>query len=294
MSRGIAAWCGLGFLGLAACQPLPHPFETSHELPEGRLLSLPDVVGIAVDPVRGVAPATSDAVRAALVKALQDGDIPASAAPAGEHAYHLIGEATTAAPLGAVTKVTMAWTVTDAAGAEIGHDSNSFAIDSAGWLAGTADLGAPMRVAAGEVAEILHLPGAAPAPPPKPSPPLRLVLDPVTGAPGDGDTSLPRALAYVLQDAGVDVLDQPDAGAPHVGGTVTLTALPGGQQNVRIVWTVFGADHRAIGTVAQENAVPRGSLDGPWSDAAAAVAAAAADSVRGLVAQAMQQGHIAQ
>jgi hypothetical protein len=257
-------------------------------------MSLPEVVGIAVDPVRGVAPATSESVRTALVKALQDADIPASAAPGGEHAYHLMGEATKLAPLGAVTQVVITWTVTDAAGSEIGTDTDRFTIDSAGWQSGSADLGAPMRVAAGKIAAILHLPGAAPAPPPKPSPPpLRLVLDPVTGAPGDGDTSLPRALAYVLQDAGVDVLDQPEPSAPHVGGKVTRTALPGGQENIRIVWTVSDAAHKSIGTVAQENAVPRGSLDGPWSDAAAAVAAAAADSVRGLVAQAMQQGHSA-
>lgn len=281
--------------GLAACQPLPHPFATEHDLPEGRLMTLPDVVGIAVDPVQGTAPANAAALRVALVKALQDDDIPATAAEAGEHAYHVTGMVTAAAAEAGVTRVAMTWTVADAAGTVIGRDDGGFVTDTPGWRAGTPDLAAAMRVAAGEIADTLHLPGAAPPPPPKPvPPPLRLAFDPVTGAPGDGDTSLPRALAYVLQDSGVQILDAPAPGVARVGARITVTPAAGGQQKIRIVWTVRGADGASIGTVAQENDIPKGSLDGAWSDAAGAVAAAAGDAVRGLVVQAMQPGHIGQ
>ena len=294
MKRRAALLVGLAVLCLTACQPLPHPFETDHDLPEGRLMALPDVVGIAVDPVSGVPAQTSDRIRAALVKALQDDDIPASAAPAGEHAYHVGGEASGLASQGTTTRLSLTWIVTNAAGEEIGRKTDNIVVDAAAWQAGDPDMIAPMQIAANDIAEILHLPSAAPAPPPQPiPPPLRLVIDPVTGAPGDGDNSLPRALAFALQDAGVQVLDQPGPDVPHIAGKVTVAALPGNQQNVRIVWTVFTAANKTIGTVAQDNAVPRGSLDGPWSDAAAAVAGAAADPVRGLVAQAMQQGHSA-
>ena len=136
MSRRITAWCGLCLLGLAACQPLPHPFETAHDLPEGRFMALPDVVGIAVDPVRGLPAATSDTVRAALAKALQDADIPASAAPAGEHAYHVIGTATGIATVAGVTRVSLTWTVTNARGDELGRNIDSFVVDSASWISG--------------------------------------------------------------------------------------------------------------------------------------------------------------
>ncbi len=282
-------------LCLSACQPLPHPFETSHDLPENRLMALPDVVGIAIDPVNGVPARTSDTIRATLAKALQDVDVPASAAPAGEHAYHVGGKAAGLGVRGTTSRISLTWIVTNAAGEEIGRKIDTIVVDSASWQVGNPDVTGQMQIAAREIAEILHLPGAPPPPPPKsPPPPLRLVLEPVVGAPGDGDTSLPRALTFALRDTGVEVLDQPDRDVPRVAGTVTLSPLAGGQQNVRILWTVFAADNRQIGTVAQENAVPRGSLDGPWSDAAAAVAEAAADSVRGLVAQAMQQGHSTQ
>jgi hypothetical protein len=280
-------------LWLVACQPLPHPFETDHDMPAGRLMALPDVVGVAIEPVRGVPTRDADAIQSGLVKALQDADIPASPAPGGEHAFHVTGEASGLTSLGATTRLSLSWIVTSASGDEIGRAVDTITMDSASWQSGDPDLGAPMRTAASEIAGILHLPDAAPPPPPapEPPPPLRLVIGTVTGAPGDGDTSLPRALAFALGDSGVQVIDQDEPGAPRVAGKVSLSPMPGGQQHVRIVWTVSTATGGQIGTIAQENVVPKGSLDGPWSDAAAAVAGAAADAVRGLAAQAMQQGN---
>jgi hypothetical protein len=284
--------CGtvVGLLALTACQPLPHPFETNHDAPTALLLASPEVVGIVVDPVRGLDTAPAAALQEGLAKALRDADIPASASAGGGHSYHVAGKLDGPVGGGDPVAVTIDWSVLSAAGDELGRDAQKLVLAQADWASGGSGIAAAMPAEAAQIAEILHLPAAAPPapPPPPPSPPLRAAILPAIGAPGDGDRSLPRALAYILQDGGVAVLDQPDTGAALVSARVSIKPAPAGRQDIRIVWTVTTAAHRQIGTVSQENIVPGGSLDGPWGDTAAMVAAAAGDAIHGLIDQAMQ------
>ena len=282
----------LGALVPGACQPLPHPFETAHFAPTSELLDLPEVVGITVDPVRGVPDQNAGLLRASLTKALQDADIPAGTT-GNSHSYHISGTAACLPAGNGRVAAEIDWSILAADGDEIARDRQRFIVDQASWQNGGEALAPAMNAEAARLADALHLPAAAPPPvvPPTP-PPLRVVVEAGAGAPGDGDQSLPRALAYVMESAGVSVLDQPDGSAPLVAAKVTVKPVAGAQQDVKIVWTVTNAGGKSIGTVSQENTVPAGSLDGAWSDAAAAVAGAAGDSVRGLVAQAMQPRHI--
>ena len=50
------------------------------------------------------------------------------------------------------------------------------------------------------------------------------------------------------------------------------------------------ADGAEIGTVGQENDVPKGLLDGPWGDVAYSVAIAAADGLAQLIARGAPEG----
>ena len=49
------------------------------------------------------------------------------------------------------------------------------------------------------------------------------------------------------------------------------------------------ADGAQIGTVGQENNIPRGLLDGPWGDVAYSIAIAASDGLMQLVARGAPQ-----
>ena len=63
-----------------------------------------------------------------------------------------------------------------------------------------------------------------------------------------------------------------------------------GRQHVKVSWALQRADGSEIGEVSQENAVPAGSLDGPWGDIAFAVANAAAPGVAELIQRAKAVG----
>jgi hypothetical protein len=91
---------------------------------------------------------------------------------------------------------------------------------------------------------------------------------------------------FALRRAHVLLAERADAGSFVLTGTVALSPPAKGQQQVKVHWALLKADGREIGRVDQENAVPAGSLDGPWGDIAYAVASAAAPGVAALIERA--------
>jgi len=69
-------------------------------------------------------------------------------------------------------------------------------------------------------------------------------------------------------------------------GEVTVTPLQPDKQHIKIVWHLRRADGSEIGTVGQENDVPKGSLDSAWGDVAYSVAAAAEGGIAQLISRA--------
>lgn len=104
-----------------------------------------------------------------------------------------------------------------------------------------------------------------------------------SGAPGDRSNNavLAAAMRSILRDVGVpQTADAARAGAA-VAALVTLTPVPGDarQDIIRVVWSVQTPDGREIGTVAQENMLPRGYAEQNWPDLAYLIAGAAVDGV---------------
>jgi hypothetical protein len=64
-----------------------------------------------------------------------------------------------------------------------------------------------------------------------------------------------------------------------------VTPGPPTKQHVKIVWKVRRADGTEIGTVGQENDVPKGMLEGPWGDLAYNIAVAAGGGIGELVSR---------
>jgi hypothetical protein len=142
-------------------------------------------------------------------------------------------------------------------------------------------------------------PPAAPAasPPPQPSTVTGSISKPgtiqarvpgVTGAPGDGSSSLRRALQRELARSGVALADTPSASTYTVEGKVALGAGSDGKQPITIDWSVSDPSGKKLGTVSQKNEVPQGSLDGAWGKTADAAAAAAAQGILKLLPQPTQ------
>ena len=119
---------------------------------------------------------------------------------------------------------------------------------------------------------------------------LRLSIRHAEGAPGDGGTALASAITTLLkrQDLAI-VSDSQDKTDLVLDATVTVDKPIAGKQHVKIVWHVRHGDGSEIGTVAQENDVPEGMLDGPWGDVAFTIAVAAQDGIMQLIARGVPQ-----
>jgi hypothetical protein len=111
---------------------------------------------------------------------------------------------------------------------------------------------------------------------PKPS---GVLVQAVSGAPGDGQRSLTVALKKRLYAGGVKLANGPAVNVYTVKGSVKLVEASGGKQSIRIDWQVLDPSGRKLGTVSQQNTIPKGSLNGPWGAIADAAAGAAADGI---------------
>lgn len=109
------------------------------------------------------------------------------------------------------------------------------------------------------------------------------MVPPVAGAPGDGRVALASALKRNLQSRGVSLTTKPSQQTYTVKGTVALSKPTSGKQDIAITWLVLDPKGQRVGTVAQKNKIPQGSLDGKWGKTADAAASAAGQGVAKLL-----------
>jgi len=115
--------------------------------------------------------------------------------------------------------------------------------------------------------------------------PVTAIVPSVTGAPGDGPTSLTAAIQRELTSKGVTVSEKVTAAAYRVEGTVTVGEAKQGKQPIHIEWLVRDPQGKKLGTVSQRNEIPEGSLDGEWGPTATQAAGAAAQGIVKLLPQ---------
>jgi hypothetical protein len=138
--------------------------------------------------------------------------------------------------------------------------------------------GAPAAVAASQ-GNPATTASASPAPAAPSLKSAGVVVAPVAGAPGDGQRSLTTALKKRLYAGGVKLANGTSENVYMVKGSVVLSDASGGKQSIRIDWLVLDPSGKRLGTVSQQNTIPRGSLNGPWGAIADAAAGAAADGI---------------
>jgi len=268
---------------LAGCQPLPHPF--ADDRPPRALLAVPDSVDIAVGSFEGEPRTTAAKLGAAVAKELIKHDIPASERTTSRSSYRLDGRIEESLPLQGKATVTVFWRLRDAAGRIVNERSDRLTATAREWDEGNGD-----RVAALAASGASGLAALLTDEMPKEKSQaggggrVRVAVRKVSGAPGDGDNSLALSMATVLKRHDVDIVDD-KSGKPDlaVDAEVTVDPAKSGKQHVKIVWRVSRGAGGEVGTVAQENDIPSGRLDGPWGDVAYSVAIAAEGGVVELV-----------
>lgn len=109
-------------------------------------------------------------------------------------------------------------------------------------------------------------------------------VQPITGAPGDGETALMEAMKKHLTSQGVRLTDSKTASTYLVRGSVQLGEAADGQQPITIRWAVIDPSGKPLdNAVVQRNKVPEGSLNGSWGQVADLAAGEAAKAVAKLL-----------
>ena len=117
------------------------------------------------------------------------------------------------------------------------------------------------------------------------SAPIVALVPPVSGAPGDGRSSLTNALRQRLRVKGVQIASTGGVDVFKINGKVTLSRATSTTQNVKIVWQLLDPKGKDLGSVTQQSDVPKGSLDKSWGPAATSAGNAAATEILKLIAK---------
>jgi hypothetical protein len=180
-----AAW-------IAACQPLPHPFQDDR--PPAALLKI-DTASVSIAPVEGEPAGIAGKLGGAVAAALLKRDIPASEKTTSLGSYPLFGRLVQSRPRDGKAKVAALWRLYDARGREIGEKKAEFEAKTSEWdAAGDQMIERLAAMSAEALAPLLHG-EASSKPPPEPAAVtaavpderrLRIAVGKISGAPGDG------------------------------------------------------------------------------------------------------------
>ncbi len=260
---------------------------------------------IAVAPIIGAPQNVSSEMTTALVTAGEERNLTLIPGTGGGD-YTLRGYLL-ATPERGGAKITYIWDVTDTKGTRVTRVTGEEVVAKSSYSKPWSGVdSAVIRSIAGKTTSQLaaNLPGGRSAPSPSPAPAVAaapaagvttastaaaaapsppkasgVLVAPVSGAPGDGSRSLTTALKKKLYADGVKLANGAASNVYVVKGIVKLTDASGGKENIRIDWQVLDPNGKRLGTVSQQNTIPKGSLNGPWGAIADAAAGAAADGI---------------
>lgn len=270
---------------VAACGNLPRPFVGAPPSALETQLRRPPPARILV-PMPLEAGLTDEAARRfaeALAESLREQELPATAAtvaprPGSGGQDWRLAASMESSPRG----VALSYALLDEKGVPIGTVRAPRLVPTAAWA--TADAGTLAAAAADAGPAIAALTGRAENAR-RASDPGRVARLPtvavaaVTGAPGDGNVALTRAMREAAGRRGLIVQEEAASSDYLIECAVTTEPRPGGQMHIEIIWRVTQRGDE-IGKVAQLNEVPARALAGRWGDIAYVVAEEASGGVK--------------
>ncbi|BAE49396.1 hypothetical protein [Paramagnetospirillum magneticum] len=254
-----------------ACGDIPQPFR--HE-GLNAAVSPPGPRGVVVRPPDDSP--SGAALAKAIIKRLSEQDIPASSRSAAAGSWVLA-----ATPETSIATKRLVWRLIPPDGDIPAAITQS--LPAALWeTAGPATIDRMADEVVAKYAATLH---GEPEQPldsaPARVPAIR--LEPLAGLPGDGDSALSRALGQALRRLGLRL------GGPEADVTVLgrITLVPGrpGEEILDVTWVVQDArTGKELGKAAQQGALPKGRLSGPWGALAGDIAAGGAEGIADIIA----------
>jgi hypothetical protein len=263
---------------LAACQPMPKPFQPADKRAPGQLaVEISPRAGLVIADISGLADDNeAQHLREELGKALRRRDIVASTGTGHSGSHWLYGDVAVDAG-----QVDASWSILAPDGRVI--EEIAFQSRLAGWKAG-GDGGDPAKEIAAETArridaalrrregddrQFLELP------------PVSLAA--ITGVPEHGQNALAGAMVRSLAALGLRVDADPAADGYVIRAQILRLPKPPTQEHVSIAWSVYDSRGQEIGRVEQGNDVPVGRLDRSWGGLAHDIADNAAHGIIDLL-----------
>ncbi len=269
----------LAALLLTSCGTLPEPFY-GNPGPEGARLSIPPAPVLVV-PTPTNAMLSDDAAKLYandLATALAAADVPSVAKPADKTDWLL----TTTATLSG-TNITPHYTIIGPDGKSYGQQDGSPAA-AADWSNGTpASLAQAANTDAIPLAKLLAAINAQvqqSSPDSLENRPPRVYFAGVTGAPGDGNSSLALNVTRDLPNLGILLVNNAAKADFILNGTVSSEPDKNNQILVEIDWFLHDANNREIGKIAQIHDLNPTDIIPYWGDVAAAAASEGANGIR--------------
>ena len=268
-------------LALAACGDLPQPFLGNPGANATRLAQPPPSRLSVPSPMQSLLPdAAGNAWANATAEALLAEEIPAARTATRRTDWSLV----LAAELRGAD-VVPTYEVRNPSGEPQGI-SEGAPVPAGAWASGDpAVLKAAAAQAAPGVASLLNRIDAARRqsdPNSLLNRPARVFFAGVTGAPGDGNRSLPAQIRIKLAGLGIVVQESPANADFKLSGEVQTAAGAKGTTRIELQWIVDDAAGER-GRILQLNEVPPGTLDRYWGDVAVVVADEAASGVRDVL-----------
>jgi hypothetical protein len=147
--------------------------------------------------------------------------------------------------------------------------------------------------AAAAAAAATGTPGPAPVAPTPPAQSqevrVKVLVEPVTGAPSDGNRQLYSGMRRALGSSKIIVVDAAGSDVFTVVGTVNLTPIDERMAKLVIKWFVKEPSGKTIGDLEQSNPVPLAAAKGSWAGFGDIVATAASEGVLELLEKAINR-----
>lgn len=305
-------------MGLAGCETSSNLLGSNNSPPPSASLTPPptaaqpapqSAVRVAIAPVIGPPEQVSKALASQVADAAQRQKVAIAQGPDGA-AYTLRGYFVAPSKDKAGNKLSYIWDVTDSSGKRVNRITGEETLAAAGgadpWAAvSPAIIQAISDKTASSLATWLptQQPGATPiaSAPAQPQPMAQAQLTPastttgsipgailtvaprVTGAPGDGNSSLAAAMRRELEEKGMQMTES-GPGAYRVSADVKIKPPKDGSQAISINWVINDPKGVEVAKITQNNDVPAGYLDKAWGQSAEDAAKAASIQIKQVIA----------
>lgn len=278
-------WALILPLALSACGTLPQPF-LGRPGREGALLAVPPPPMLIVPPPANAMLGNRASALYAddLARALVARNVPSIARPAAKDEWRLAAKAGLAG-----SEVEPRFSIIGPDGKTYGKAEGApvaaadWAMGSPGVLQASAEAAAPAL--ARELASI-NAAVQQSNPDSLENRPPRVVLEGVTGAPGDGDHSLALDVRRDLPRLGVMLVDSRRDADFTLTGIVKATPQPQGSDMVELDWLIRDQAGRFIGKVSQLHELKPADMTPYWGDVAVAAAQQASAGIKQVIANA--------